>query len=195
MVLLLIALQWMYLLKVGIVALRSTMCPCHVCQYRRCPYRTSIIGSYGSIDTGKTWVDSRQGDVCYFNFIVDNWPLYDRALPLQENFCIDFRSTCLTSTYHSHRFELYLNSKLCYDKFSCVIISWQAWNRKKKCYSIHLCLIVYFQNIMEWYLHLQINGLVQKRCNSIANALELRLSCINPFICCLPVFGHHSMSC
>ena len=27
------------------------------------------------------------------------------------------------------------------------------------------------------------NGLVQGRCNSIANALELRLSCTNPWIC------------
>ena len=32
-----------------------------------------------------------------------------------------------------------------------------------------------------WYLHL--DGLVQERCNSIANALELRLSCTNPSIC------------
>ena len=31
--------------------------------------------------------------------------------------------------------------------------------------------------IMAWY---QIDGLVLKRCNSIANALELRLSCTNP---------------
>ena len=29
-----------------------------------------------------------------------------------------------------------------------------------------------------------INGLVQERCNSIANALELRISCINPAIWC-----------
>ena len=30
---------------------------------------------------------------------------------------------------------------------------------------------------------LHINGLVQERCNSIANALELHLSCTNPSIC------------
>ena len=34
--------------------------------------------------------------------------------------------------------------------------------------------------ISEWYHH--IDRLVQERCNSIANALELRLSCINPSI-------------
>ena len=28
-----------------------------------------------------------------------------------------------------------------------------------------------------------IDGLMQKRCNSIANALELRLLCIKPLIC------------
>ena len=28
------------------------------------------------------------------------------------------------------------------------------------------------------------DGLVQERCNSIANTLELRLSCTNPLICC-----------
>ena len=32
---------------------------------------------------------------------------------------------------------------------------------------------------------LYINGLVQEKCNSIANALDLRLSCTNPLICCL----------
>ena len=31
----------------------------------------------------------------------------------------------------------------------------------------------------------QIDGLVQERCNSIANALELRLSCTKPSKCCL----------
>ena len=31
--------------------------------------------------------------------------------------------------------------------------------------------------------HLSIAGLVQERCNSIANALELHLSCTNPAIC------------
>ena len=30
--------------------------------------------------------------------------------------------------------------------------------------------------------HLHINGLVQERCNSIANALELRFSCSHPSI-------------
>ena len=30
--------------------------------------------------------------------------------------------------------------------------------------------------------HDHLNGLVQERCNSIANALELRLSCTNPSI-------------
>ena len=33
-----------------------------------------------------------------------------------------------------------------------------------------------------WYNHNHIDGLVQERCNSIANTLELHLSCINPSI-------------
>ena len=37
----------------------------------------------------------------------------------------------------------------------------------------------------KWKIHpLHIDGLVQERCNSIANALELHLSCTNPSICC-----------
>ena len=32
------------------------------------------------------------------------------------------------------------------------------------------------------HAHVNINGLVQERCNSIANALELQLSCTNPLI-------------
>ena len=35
-------------------------------------------------------------------------------------------------------------------------------------------------NVEKWY---QIDGLVQERCNSIANALELHLSCNNPSKC------------
>ena len=36
--------------------------------------------------------------------------------------------------------------------------------------------------------HYHIDGLVQERCNSIGNALELRFSCTNPLICkCLPL--------
>ena len=42
--------------------------------------------------------------------------------------------------------------------------------------------------MISWYTNTKceivndIDGLMQKRCNSIANALELRLSCINPSI-------------
>ena len=32
-------------------------------------------------------------------------------------------------------------------------------------------------------MHQQIDGLVQEKCNSSANALELHLSCINPLKC------------
>ena len=39
-------------------------------------------------------------------------------------------------------------------------------------------------------IHIYINGLVQERCNSIANALELCLSCINPSTC-VSELGHH----
>ena len=35
------------------------------------------------------------------------------------------------------------------------------------------------------YIYIYIHGLVQKRRNSIANALELRLSCTSPSICCI----------
>ena len=39
----------------------------------------------------------------------------------------------------------------------------------------------------QWWLSLlHIDGLVQERLNSIANALELRLSCTNPLICASP---------
>ena len=34
-----------------------------------------------------------------------------------------------------------------------------------------------------WLVKHHIDGLVQERCNSIANTLELRLSCTNPLIC------------
>ena len=34
-------------------------------------------------------------------------------------------------------------------------------------------------SIADWFKH-KIGGLVQERCNSIANALELRLSCTKP---------------
>ena len=36
---------------------------------------------------------------------------------------------------------------------------------------------------LRFYETLDINGLVKERRNSIANALELRLSCTNPWIC------------
>ena len=37
-----------------------------------------------------------------------------------------------------------------------------------------------------------IDGLVQERRNSIANALKLRLSCINPLLCCLLLCSQES---
>ena len=44
------------------------------------------------------------------------------------------------------------------------------------------CLIstIWFPLLVRW--HLSIDGLVQERCNSIANALELHLSCTKPLI-------------
>ena len=38
-----------------------------------------------------------------------------------------------------------------------------------------------------------IDGLMQERHNSIANAMELRLSCINPMICSTAVEGSHKL--
>ena len=42
--------------------------------------------------------------------------------------------------------------------------------------------------------HLHNDGLVQERCNSIANALELRLSCTNPSICPLVILMYNCNS-
>ena len=36
---------------------------------------------------------------------------------------------------------------------------------------------------MQFYILYHIDGLMQERCNYIANALELRVSCTNPSIC------------
>ena len=36
-----------------------------------------------------------------------------------------------------------------------------------------------YHEVYAWYIH-QFDGLLQERRNSIANALELRLSCTNP---------------
>ena len=41
---------------------------------------------------------------------------------------------------------------------------------------------------------LHIDGLVQERCNSIANALELRLSCTNPSICAALEINHELLT-
>ena len=50
------------------------------------------------------------------------------------------------------------------------------------CYRILPCHVVNFLLLLWnlWLPDLQINGLVQERCNSIANALELCLPCTNP---------------
>ena len=46
------------------------------------------------------------------------------------------------------------------------------------------CYCSSFRSILNLFIPLyDINGLVQERRNSIANALELRLSCTNPSIC------------
>ena len=48
---------------------------------------------------------------------------------------------------------------------------------------ISMCIYIYV------YIHIHSNdGLMQERRNSIANALELHLSCTNPSICHLPYF-------
>ena len=38
--------------------------------------------------------------------------------------------------------------------------------------------------VLNWIIQNNLDGLMQERHNSIANALELRLSCTNPSICC-----------
>ena len=70
----------------------------------------------------------------------------------------------------------------------------QAMNSQKNTPYLHLTgglwsmFYVYFVEILPCYTHVYkevlkyIYGLVQERCNSIAVALELRLSCINPSI-------------
>ena len=40
----------------------------------------------------------------------------------------------------------------------------------------------YINSLGPGIAHVHIDGLVQERCNSIANALELHLSCTNPLI-------------
>ena len=44
----------------------------------------------------------------------------------------------------------------------------------------NMCGFAY--NIVSYYYKLYIDGLVQERHNSSANALELRLSCTNPWV-------------
>ena len=46
-------------------------------------------------------------------------------------------------------------------------------------------------NARQWVKQLYVDGLVQERCNSIANALELHLSCTKPLMCCC----HGSQCC
>ena len=43
------------------------------------------------------------------------------------------------------------------------------------------------ENLKYIYIYIYLDGLVQERRNSIANALELRLSCTNPSLCSLSV--------
>ena len=45
----------------------------------------------------------------------------------------------------------------------------------------------YPQIVRRWVFIKHLDGLVQERCNSIAKALELHLSCTNPLIYCLPL--------
>ena len=40
-----------------------------------------------------------------------------------------------------------------------------------------------YSYISHIYIYIYVDGLVQERCNSIAKALELHLSCTNPSIC------------
>ena len=66
--------------------------------------------------------------------------------------------------------RIYLISKLCY---ILVLVD-------------HKRLIQYRQMLpFCWHRSLQINGLVQERCNSSALAIELRLSCTNPLTLCM----------
>ena len=55
------------------------------------------------------------------------------------------------------------------------------YNKQKKWY--HLTVTKKFQNLYHEYIIEHIDGLVQERRNSIANALGLRLSCTYPSIC------------
>ena len=52
-------------------------------------------------------------------------------------------------------------------------------------HDVVIIMISYESYIGVWYKDHNINGLVQERRNSIANALELCLSCTNTSICCV----------
>ena len=48
---------------------------------------------------------------------------------------------------------------------------------------VYICIFIYVYICIYIYIVYNIDGLVQERHKSIANALELRVSCTNPSIC------------
>ena len=54
-----------------------------------------------------------------------------------------------------------------------------------------VCIKYFFISCLILFLIAYIDGLVQERCNSIANALELRLPCINPSIYVMAFILNH----
>ena len=93
------------------------------------------------------------------------------------------RALCRVEIYEvwEHHYEIFLSR--------CLIIAWslniacnmplaKIWHRSDvdlTTDSVHLTLM---GDLWSNYLH--INAIMQARCNSIANALELHLSCTNP---------------
>ena len=61
------------------------------------------------------------------------------------------------------------------------IIAWSSYLGLQSVWIASLPSMI-FKNLFQLLLYTYIDGLVQKKCTSSANALELRLFCNNPFI-------------
>ena len=74
------------------------------------------------------------------------------------------------------------NYQECFEQFNSGEYSWNF----PKSFCLCMLVVIIPANISMVYCKKDIDGLVQKRCNSIANALELHLFCTNPSIygCC-----------
>ena len=63
------------------------------------------------------------------------------------------------------------------EQFKFHIVIWMGSAEKE------IQLLWWYNNMFLYWTVSYINGLVQERCNSIANEPELRLSCTNPSKC------------